>query len=972
VLDVAGTDRLKGSRSGALRRLSSQVLVGRERELDVLMDAVTHPPVVVMVAGEAGVGKTRLVEELLARPELRGRQCLVGHCHQVGEPFPLGPVLDAMRTAAPAAALNPVTGALRPLLPELAGVLPETPEPLGDLRAERHRLFRALRELVHALRAPVLVLEDLHWADHATLELLRFLAPQLPPGAALVCTYRGDEVGEASRLVGLAARLPGGIASVHVEVGLLDRGDVGRLAGGILDTEGVSAEFAEYLFECSEGLPFAVEETVRLLQDRRDLVHRRGLWVRHELEQIGVPIAFRDSILERLGRLRTGARRMVQASAVVGVPARDEVLVTVADLPHGRAGPALARALSSGLLVETEAGYGFRHVLARQAVEEAIPSPIQRRLHLRAARALEAGRPRPLARLAHHYRAAGNPKMWMRYAEAAADRAMSLQDDATAYRFLKEAVSVAELAPRTRRRLAVKLATHALYCLEHEEAIGILQPLIADEALPAGVRGELRLCLARLLGQAGRPDLRAREIVSALDALRRRPALAARAMADLALPWVTDHGIEEHIAWADEAVGRLDGSRDRVARIAALTGRAVALVSSGQRGGSEAVDAVPKPGADAEEMKQAVRSFINLSDALMHAGYYRRAEALVADGLQIAREANFVRGATHLKMNRLQLDWAVGSWEGLAERSRAAVETWEDWPLVRADAAVVLALLRIARGEFRAALRLLEPLACEFPGELHDRLWATGGLARINLAQGNAEAALAAVAHDLELLERKGLWGWATEIAPVTVEALLARASAADAAALTRRYAQGLRGRDAPAASAALAICRGLVAEGDADRERAARFYLASERAWRTLPRPYEAARARERAGRCLLDQRPERGRELLVAAMDAFRVLGAAWDAARIRRTLRVQGVIPPNRRGRKGYGDQLSPRELEVARLAGSGATNREIAAQLYVSIKAVEKHLTSAMGKLGVTSRTELAMRLGPARPQLLAHP
>jgi hypothetical protein len=129
---------------------------------------------------------------------------------------------------------------------------------------------------------------------------------------------------------------------------------------------------------------------------------------------------------------------------------------------------------------------------------------------------------------------------------------------------------------------------------------------------------------------------------------------------------------------------------------------------------------------------------------------------------------------------------------------------------------------------------------------------------------------------------------------PCLSKPLLAAELRTEALELTDQFAHGLRGLDAPGACAALAVCRALLAEAEGQPQRAARIYMAAERAWLALPRPYEAAQARERAGRCLLIARVDRGRELLVAAMDAFRALGATWDAARVRSTLREHGVIP------------------------------------------------------------------------------
>src|SRR5262252_1624019 len=209
---VGSGKRTAASRARKRSRLSSPVLVGRKDELGSLLRAASDPPALILVEGEAGVGKTRLVEELLDAPGLDGSDCYIGDCQSLVEPFPLGPVLEALRNARPdRKVLGPITGVLRPLLPELAPLLPEPPEPLADRLAERHRLFRALRELLDALGRSVLVLEDLHWADEQTLEFLRFLCPQLPPELTLVCTYRSEDLPVNSPFPSLGARLQGEI-----------------------------------------------------------------------------------------------------------------------------------------------------------------------------------------------------------------------------------------------------------------------------------------------------------------------------------------------------------------------------------------------------------------------------------------------------------------------------------------------------------------------------------------------------------------------------------------------------------------------------------------------------------------------------------------------------------------------------------------------------------------------------------------
>jgi DNA-binding CsgD family transcriptional regulator len=930
-------------------RLTSPVLVGRELELAQLLEAATNPPSIVLVEGEAGVGKTRLVAELLAHHDLRAHRRFVGHCHQLSEPFPLGPVVEALREARPnPRTLNPVAGALRPLLPELADSLPEAPEPLGDPRADRHRVLRAVRELLAALGPTVLALEDLQWADQTTSELLRFLTPQLPNGLTLVCTYRRED---------LATELPIGGAPVQLNLNSLDREQVRNLVGTILELEDVSEEFADYLFERSGGLPFAVEEVLRLLEDRRDLVRRSGIWVRRELEEIEVPRALRNAISERLQRLSPEAQRVAHAAAVLGGPANEQIVIQTASLADDGADAALAEALASTLLQEVrDAVYDFRHTLARQAVAEAISPPVRRRLHLRAARALEATEPKPLARLAYHYKEAGKTKDWIRYAEAAADRAVSLQDDARAYELLKDAVRVSGLSPSTRGRLAVKLATRARQCLEHDEAIAIVRRLL-DQTMPVELRGELRIGFGHLLHQAGETATGYAEVANALDDLGDKPDLAARAMGFLGRPWATEGRIVEHLEWMDQAERTAARSEESPIKTTIAIDRAVTFLSVGDPRSWMAIEAIPGLGASGEEAKVAAAARSNLASAAIKSGHYRRAAEFIEGGLSLSTRIGYVQATTALTVNKLELDWITGAWVGLEERARSFAEAMEDWPQFRAHGQIVLGLVLLVRGEIRPALGLLQPLAADFHGMLPALTWLAGGLARIRLAQAKPESAIEAATLALDPIGRKEAWVWAADVLPVMVEALLAVARGHDAADLTHRFDQGIRGREAPAAAAALTVCQGLLAEADADPRDAVSSYLAAELAWQALPRPYEAARAREAAGRCLLNVDAERGRELLDGAIDAFRGLGATWDGARARRTLREYGVIVHHRRGRRGYGSELSPREKQVARLAHEGMSNREIAIALFLSPKTVETHLGSAMRKLGVTSRTEL---------------
>jgi DNA-binding CsgD family transcriptional regulator len=228
-------------------------------------------------------------------------------------------------------------------------------------------------------------------------------------------------------------------------------------------------------------------------------------------------------------------------------------------------------------------------------------------------------------------------------------------------------------------------------------------------------------------------------------------------------------------------------------------------------------------------------------------------------------------------------------------------------------------------------------------------------LALRHLMDGRLDDAVQVSADALALVRRKKLWLWATELAPVRVSALLAAGHTADAAALVADFARGIDGRQIPAAEAALATCRALV-------DAAGAMYARAVQTWEELPRPYAALRTRERWARHELARGETKpGLARLSAAFDGLADLGARADATRVLETLREHGV--ERRRpwwgGRTGYGDELSPRELEVVRLVAEGRTNREVAEALFRSPHTVSSQLGSAMRKLGVSSRRDLVV-------------
>ncbi|MFE0028466.1 ATP-binding protein [Amycolatopsis sp. NPDC059021] len=951
--------------NGIVCRTSSPVLIGRAAELRALARAAAAPPAVLMLEGEAGVGKTRLVSELVTRPETARHRVLLGCCQPLREPFPYGVVIEALRgvDGVPAGPLSPLTGALAPYLPELTH-LPEPPPPLGDPRADRHRLFRAVRALLDALGPVLLVVEDVHWADDGSRHLLRFLMGDPPPGLSLLLSYRGEEVPGGLPL-GSAYRPAPGSASVFVRLAPLDRDGVRQLTGALLGTPAVSAEFAARLHERTAGLPFAVEETVHALRDPEGAVQADGAAARRLLDAVEVPSLLRDTIVERLTALPLAARRITEAAAVLAEPAPLDLLTKISGLAPARARHALVRALDRAILVETaDCHYGFRHTLAQQAVYDTLAGPDRQELHRRAVRLLRDRDPAPLVRLAEHCRKAGDPAGALRYGEAAADQAGAMGDLAAAIDLLRTALAGQDLTPSDVDRLAVKLSTVACNGLSQRDVVTTLERLLSDERLSGRLSGEVRLTLGlMLIRQAGSLEAARVEIELAIAALGDRPALAGRGMAVLAQPWVSDTPLAEHRRWmdrVDELIAAASSAGDHGRALTLMANNVASRLHTGDAHAWAMLAAAPVRVGTAEEQRQLARLHCNVADACSWIGHHQRAERLLRSGMRLAADcgAPYVVGTA--RSTGVHTDWLTGNWAGLDERAEALIEEYRDLLPVTSELSLILGLLSAARGAWDRAAEHFAATAVDQPGNAFTPvvIAAHGGIAAMLLAQDSVETAVTQVDRGLELLRTKGVWAWAGDLLPVAADAYCLGGRANAARALLGEFEREISTLDAPMAHAALAACRGIVAAHHGELPDAVKSFDDARGQYERLPAPYHAALASERLAHCRLRQGDPAAAATFTELAEVFDGLGAARDAARCRHAYRSTGAVTPSRRGRRGYGDELSPRERDVARLLAEGHTNREIAEVLFLSRRTVEQHVASVLRKLKVRSRGELA--------------
>jgi len=949
-------------------RTSSPTLVGRETELGTIAKVVAERPSAVFIGGEAGMGKTRLIAELLRRPELDGARVLTGTCQPLREPFPYGPVLEALRSIGDQPftnPLSPVAGVLRPLLPEIAELLPPQPEPLADPAAERHRQFRAVREVLTACGPAILVVDDLHWADDGTRDLLRFVVSAIPPDLAVVVAYR-EAGGAHSGPLGTSFRPAEHLRAARVSLGPLDVASIRQLATNVLSVP-VSHEFAAKLHENTAGIPFVAEETVRALRDAAGALPVGETLSDRVLESLEVPVLLREAMIERLSSLPEPSIRLARAAAVLGVSAEPQVIGALAELADDDLRTALLSTLEGGVLGEVgHDRYGFRHPLACKAVYDTVSGPERAMLHGRALAVLAEAQSPPMLQLAKHARVAGRIEQWQHYAEAAADQAIAHGETSVAIDVLQSVLTGGTLAEKDVARLATKLSQIALRGF-HRDVIVTLERVLEELPLGPAARGTIRLSLGMLLvrtvGQLSRGRV---EVEKAIGELVDRPELAARGINVLAMPIDGLTPLSWHEAWMRRASEVYDQLDDPELRLALAADKLSSRAHIGDGTAWADFENLPDSTTTVAERVQLARLWCNMADAQSWVGHLGRADRLVTEGIRRAVDTGALYAAGLAQGTRLRLNWVTGNWSGLVDAGEALRDKHSELGPIVMESSLVLGALAAVRGEFAAAQRHLAATSVLAPqhGPIPVVLAAAGVLIRVRMATGDAVGACELAETAMTAARIKGVWVWAADLVPAAAETYTQAGRWDEADAVVEEFARGIDGLDAPVADAALVLGRAILLAARGKHQDAAAMFDEAKARYAELPMPYPATGALERAALCRLAAGERSGIAELTSAAEAYERLGATRDAGRCRHQLRENGAWAPSQRGRRGYGSELSPREREVARMLAEGRTNREIADGLFLSPRTVEQHVAKVLRKLGVRSRTEIARHLTPA--------
>ncbi|HEX6547968.1 MAG TPA: AAA family ATPase [Candidatus Dormibacteraeota bacterium] len=397
-------------------RALSPVLAGREAELSTLEDALLAARRgaggVVILGGEAGMGKTRLASELSRRAERLGCVVMSGGCTEAEVSLPYLPFLEAIGNHLSRSDIASLRAALGPAAQELGQLFPQlgvSPAAGGDPVHSKLRLFEAILLLLLTQaagdRGLLLVLEDLHWADPATRELLDYLTRRLRATNVLtLATYRTDEMHRKHALLPTIQgwRRAGSVELIELDP--LPARSISEMLRAIFDETEVSDELVAFLGQRTEGNPFVIEEMLKEAIDRGDIFRTDTGWDRKAIGELRVPPTVRDGILLRLERLPGEDAQVLAAASVIGRSFAVELIAATAQISSDAALESLQRCVLHQLL-EEEAGaegrYRFRHALTREAIYEDMVTPRRQQLHSRVADAL-AAQGRPAAELAHH------------------------------------------------------------------------------------------------------------------------------------------------------------------------------------------------------------------------------------------------------------------------------------------------------------------------------------------------------------------------------------------------------------------------------------------------------------------------------------------------------------------------------------------------------------------------------------------
>ncbi len=958
----------------------SGALVGRDAALSALGDGVAQAaagrPGVVLVGGETGIGKTRLVAELTRREDV---VTLAGACVPVaGETFPYAALTQALRSVTGDALVQRELSRS----PELARLLPDVraePEPTTSMHdSSPLRLFHAVLSLLDrmAVTRPVVhVVEDLHWADHSTLDLLRFLATNLDrERVLLVATYRDDERLDPAVRGWLAelARLP---LTTRLHLERLDADETAALLAQLLGRP-PDQRTLERTLARSAGNPLFVEHLVLSAAD----------------SDPGLPGTLRDLLRSRVDQLPGDTHRVLRAAAVLGRPVPVPVLAAVAGLPEldveDRLRPALEQHVVAMRRDET---VGFRHPAFVEVVYDALLPTERRRLHRSAAEVLDQSG--STSEVARHWDRAGDPGRALLASVAAGYDAERVYAFADAHASFDRAVRLAEEGHGSGQHLDLVLlrehAAHAASQTGHpDEAVRLLERALEDTA-DRRRRAGLHMLGGQVHFLAGRGPETERELRTALSLLEpgERSVLAAQVNAGLAR-WAA--------AWSrlDVADGYIETALDIAAEVGARREEGVALnargVAAALRGDTDAaVDDLRAALAVATEVANAddiAGAYVNMSHVLGMAGRLDDVVELCRMGIEVISRVGLARQEGSLLLaNGAQALLDAARLDQAGDLLRQALAQGPRG-IAAAPVLMLAGRLAILRGDLPLAWDRCDQARLVVEANEAPLQWVrliTEASTEVELWTGRSQEAFALAMEGLRLVRDTDEAAFASTLVLHGLRALaddldrhrdpasrqrVARHREALLALAATMTPDPLADPEDPmgalvvhAASAATSRAELARLDGKADP---AVWAVAHDR-WAALGRPAHAAYALWRQAEAgLAVRRDAAALATLRAAHRSAGEIGLPLIAAEIdvlARWYRVdidEAVTDPDDADQSLAEYGLTAREHEVLRGLVAGRSNQEIADSLFISVKTASVHVSNILRKMQAGGRQEAA--------------
>ena len=926
---------------------SSASFVGRDHELEVLNNALeqagrgrAHP---VLVEGEAGMEKTRLVEHVIAEAGRRGFYAWTGAADELERERPFGPLIEALGLRADSD--DPSRAAIGRLLSV------STQEPSVAQPSYRERVIGDIVSLVEeaASERPVaLVIEDVHWADPSTMLTLRRLVRRVAL-VSLTAIYSFRPSQAAQRLA--THPFPGD----HLVLAPLESDATAALANALLGaTPGPNLLAA---IERAGGNPFFVTELLQALRAEDAITISDGV---AEFEGANLPRSLRLLILRRLSFLSEEALDVLRVAAILGGTFTVEDLSTITGHPPSALAHVLREAVDAGLLRPSGDRLAWGHDLVRDAIYNDVPLSMRRALHLQSARALASGGLDSL-KIATHFSLGASlgdveAISWLRRAAAEA----RAHDAAIQAELLERALDLVPAQHRARDEIE----------LEHAGAL-----------LWSGRVGDAETLARAILDRAGSPEMReaARSAVSlALFFQNRMGEAGAEFEAAAADPSVPVSSRPSLLAQA--AMGHLQGGNPEKAAVLAE-----AVVALGEKVGdhfaaalgysvlawiryftsyvSESIDLQRRAAAEAELDSSGEANkrhpFLTPGLMLLEGDLLEEATDAFRSGLELGERLGIV---WHMPLYHYGLGMPYlysGKWDDMRAEFETgwalAEETGSNWGTVAFRA--FAAWTAVHRDELDDARRLLDDarVALENQGPTMESVWTFWANGAFLEASGRLDEGLTVFSNGWDVFAGLGLMITFRLLGPDLVRMAVAAQDIARAEEVAGQVEEHAERAQVSSAHGAALQCRGLAADSP-------EVLLEAVAAYRESPRVVHFAFAAEDAGACLIrNGRHDEGQVLMLEAVDVYERAGMRRDARRAEGLLRSIGVKRGARgrrdRPRRGW-DSLTNTEERVATLAAGGLTNPQIAERLFISRRTVETHMSHVLAKVGLTSRVELA--------------